>query len=271
MKLTGKNNIDILQFNILEDENLFHFSTTVKGGVSEGNYATFNLGFYGGDEREKVYENRTRLALAAEIEYSRLYIPYQTHSDNITVINEEFLNLNENDRYLKLNGVDAVITNQPDICIGITTADCVPVLLYDPVKKILAAVHAGWKGTVQYIAVSTLKKMKKEFDCNYTDVKVGIGPAISAACYEVGDDVRDTFMLAAFDMEKISFLNEETGKYHIDLKEANRLQLIEAGILPDNIEVTDLCTYCQPELFFSARRQGIHSGRMVTGGVLKNI
>jgi len=269
MDLIERNNTNLLQFKSLSNENLFHFTTTIQGGVSKGNYATFNLGFYAGDDRENVYENRTRLASLAEVNYENLFIPYQTHSSKIFIIDEEFLSLKENDRYLKLNGIDALITNQPGVCIGVTTADCVPVLIFDPVRKVFAAVHAGWKGTVQYIAALTVKTMKKEFSCKPKDIRIGIGPSICAERYEVGNEVRDTLMLAAFDMEKISFLNNETGKYHIDLKEANRQQLLDIGIPFDNIEVTDLCTYSEPGLFFSARRQSIHSGRMVTGGVLR--
>jgi len=269
VQLIRKDNIDIFQFGLLQSDDLFHFSTTIQGGVSEGNYATFNLGFYSGDKRENVYENRTCLSSLVEVEYKDLYIPYQTHSDKIVTIDEDFLSLPDNDRYLKLNGVDALITNQTGICIGVTTADCVPVLIFDPVKKVFAAVHAGWKGTVQYIAAQTVKKMIGEFGCKSQDILVGIGPSICAECYEVGEELRDTFMLATFDMEKISFLNSKTGKYHIDLSEANRLQLLETGILPDNVEVSGLCTYTHPELFFSARRQTIHSGRMVTGGLLR--
>lgn len=269
MNFINKNNVNLLQFNSLLHKNLFHFSTTIQGGISTGEYSTFNLGFYAGDNRENVYENRTRLASLAEAGYQSLFVPYQTHSDKICVIDEEFLSLKDDDRYLKLNGVDALITNQSNICIGVTTADCVPVLIFDPVKKVLAAVHAGWKRTVQYIAALTVKEMIRKFGCKPQDIFAGIAPSICAECYEVGNDVRDTFMLAAFDMEKISYRNDNTGKYHIDLREANRLQLIEVDVLPEHIEVSDLCTYSNPGMFFSARRQTIHCGRMVTGGVIQ--
>jgi len=251
------------------DGNLFHLTTTTQVGISNWNYATFNLGFDSGDDRENVYENRIRLASLAEVDIQSLFIPYQTHDDKICVIDEEFLSLKDDERYMKLQGVDAIITNQPDICIGITTADCVPILIFNPAKKIFAAIHAGWKGTVTRIAEKTIAKMSEHFNSNPDDLLVGIGPCISQKHFEVGNEVVDAFSKANFDMDKITCLNQESGKIHIDLQEGNKLTLENAGVLPENIEKANLCTYSNPEKLFSARRQTIHSGRMVTGGVLR--
>ena len=261
---------NLLQFeNLTRFNALSHFSTTIHGGVSEGAYESFNLGFYSGDNPECVYENRSRLASLINIPLQDLYVPYQTHGDKICVLDNNFMSLSDNDKYLSLNGVDALITDQKNICIGITTADCVPILIYDPDKNILAAVHAGWKGTVAKIVEKTIVKMIDTFGCSAQDMYAGIAPCISHECFEVGEEVVEAFKEARFRIEDIAYRNAGTEKMHIDLRQANKLLLTEAGILPYNIEITDLCTFSNPKLLFSARRQTIHSGRMVTGGILR--
>lgn len=263
------NNLKLLQFDLLQSNSLSHFTTTIHGGVSEGNYTSLNLGFYSGDNPENVYENRLRLANAFNVIPENLIIPYQTHQDKIYIIEQTFLNLSDQDKFNNLNEVDALITNQKNICIGITTADCVPLLIYDPLKKVLAAVHAGWKGTVLYIGAKTVKKMIGHFGCNPSDLLISIGPSISPEYFEVGEEVGEAFTNVGFNLSEISYRNLQTGKLHINLWEANRLPLLEIGVLPRNIEVSQICTFSNPDQFFSARRQTIHSGRMVTGAVIR--
>ncbi|GAB6009630.1 peptidoglycan editing factor PgeF [Dysgonomonas reticulitermitis] len=260
----------LLQFkNLGEFQCLTHFSTTVRGGVSEGDYTSFNLGFYSGDNPGCVYENRSRLASLINVPLQDLYIPYQTHGDKICVLDSDFMVLSDNDKYLSLNGVDALITDQKNICIGVTTADCVPVLIYDPAKNVLATIHAGWKGTVAKIVEKTVAKMADAFGCDPQDMYAGIAPCISQKCFEVGEEVDDVFKEAGFHMNDIAYHNSGTGKTHIDLRQANKILLNNAGVLSHHIETSDLCTYSDSDMFFSARRQTIHSGRMVTGGVLR--
>lgn len=261
---------NLLQFNNLgEFQSLTHFSTTVQGGVSEGAYTSFNLGFYSGDNPECVYENRSRLASLINVPLPDLYIPYQTHGDKICVLDSGFMNLSDNDKYLSLNGVDALVTDRKNICIGVTTADCVPVLIYDPAKNVLAAIHAGWKGTVAKIVEKTVAKMADVFGCNPQDMYAGIAPCISQKCFEVGEEVVVAFKEAGFHMNDVAYHNSGTGKMHIDLRQANKILLNEAEIPFQNIETSDLCTYSDSNMFFSARRQTIHSGRMVTGAILR--
>lgn len=269
MNIINRKGINLLQFSIFPDKNLFHFTTTIEGGVSDGNYSTFNLGLYSGDNIEHIAENRERLAKSLDIPEEKIYVPYQTHGNKIHIIDKLFLLKSDLEQIQLLNGVDALITNQKEICIGVTTADCVPVLLYDSTKEILAVAHAGWKGTVQHITATTVERIKQEYDCKAQDIMAGIAPAISPEYFEVGNEVYDALALAGFEMEKISFRNPDTGKYHINLWEANRLQLINAGVLPEHIELSNLCTYKNADTFFSARRQTIHSGRMITGGILR--
>lgn len=261
---------NLLQFDSLSAyRDLFHFSTTVNGGCSVGKYATFNLGLYSGDNHNDVTRNRCRLSDMLEVEFESLYFPYQTHGTDILMIDEAFLIKDSVCQLELMKGVDAVITNQKNICIGVSTADCVPILIYDPKRNILAAIHAGWRGTVARISEKVVTMMKGRFGCEPQDLKVGIGPSISCGCFEVGEEVVSEFECAGFVMEQISNRNSLTGKIHIDLWKANRYVLIGLGVSGVNIEIAGLCTYSNPDLFFSARRQSIQSGRMITGGVLR--
>lgn len=248
--------------------NVSNFSTTSQGGVSSGNYSSFNLGRYSDDELLNVEVNYGFLAKMLRIETNLLFSPKQSHGDSICVIDEKFLDQSADIQQKMLIDVDALITNVKNIGIGVTTADCVPILLYDPKKMVLAAVHAGWKGTVQHIGSKTLKKMQKTFGCKPKDVLVGIAPSISAQRFEVGEEVGEAFENAGFNLNDISYRNESSGKLHINLQEANILDLMSVGLKRENVENSKLCTYSNPDLFFSARRQTIKSGRMMTGGVL---
>lgn len=260
---------NLLQFESLSTfDSLLHFSTTIKGGVSRGNYASFNLGIYSGDDLENVSENRDRLALMLDLPSENLIFPYQTHGDSVCIIDKEFIAQNKEEQLQLLNGVDALITSQVGICIGVGTADCVPILIFDPKNKVLAAIHAGWRGTVKKISSKVVEIMKTKFNSNPSDLKVGIAPSISPDYFEVGDEVVDEFAHAGFLIDDIGYYNFETNKFHVDLWHANELLLSQSGIRFDNIEVAGLCTYFNAEMFFSARRQGIHSGRLITGGVL---
>lgn len=265
----GQHN-SLLHFGKLSGfENLSHFTSTIAGGVSKDDYATFNLGMYSEDDIDCVAENRERLARILNIQEEDIIVPHQTHDDKVLIIDDTFLRKTDLEKVQMLNGVDALMTNQKNICIVITTADCVPVLIYDSEKRILAAVHAGWKGTVAKIVGKTVAKMIEAFGCNPDNLYVGIGPSISQKYFEVGNEVVDVFEKAGFPINEISYRNKETGKTHIDLQQANKLILIETGIPEENIEEADLCTFAHPDKFFSARRQTIHSGRMLTGGLIR--
>lgn len=261
---------NLLHFESLSSfSSLFHFTSTISGGVSGGNYATFNLGMYSGDNIDCVAENRERLAGMLNIPEEDIIVPHQTHDDKVLVVDKHFLLKSDLEKVQLLNGIDALITNQSNICIGITTADCVPVIVYDADKHILAAVHTGWKGTVAGIAGKTVVKMVEAFGCRPADLLAVIGPCISQKNFEVGEEVVEAFRNAGFPLDNISYRNRETGKAHINLQLANKLILINAGIPEKNIEESNLCTFDNPDKFFSARRQTVYSGRMITGGMLK--
>ncbi len=249
---------------------IFHFVTTRRGGCSEGAYAGFNCTHYTGDSLENVRHNRELLCEALPRQLLELVIPYQVHGTEVRVLDSGFTALTDKAKTELLSGVDALVTDVPGYCLCISTADCVPVLLYDTRRKVVAAVHAGWRGTVQRILQKTLTVMAEVYGTVPEDVSAGIGPSISAASFEVGEEVRQAFSEAGFDMPRISFRHEDTGKCHIDLWEANRLQLLESGIAAAHIEIAGICTYRNCEQFFSARRLGVKSGRILSGILLMN-
>ena len=248
---------------------IFHFVTTRIGGCSEGTYATFNCSPFAGDERVCVRRNQEILFEAMPEKPRELIIPHQTHGTKSLVVDETFLTLSEEDRCTRLEGIDALITREEGCCICVSTADCVPVLLYDRQHQVVAAVHAGWKGTVKHIVSNVMDHLNKMFGTQGEDVIACIGPSISLESFEVGDEVYDAFEESGFDMSLISMKKKETGKYHIDLWEANRIELLNLGVPAEQIEVAGICTYIHHDEFFSARRLGIDSGRTLSGIMIR--
>lgn len=245
--------------------NISHFVTTRYGGCSEGAYGSFNCSPYCGDEAKCVAHNQELLLQAFSQRPRELILPFQTHGTSSRVIDEAFLAASAEQRKELLNGIDAVMTCQPGCCVCVSTADCVPILLYDTAHQAVAAVHAGWRGTVNFILGHTLERMRAVFGTHGREVVACIGPSISMESFEVGEEVYDAFRTHGFDLTRMACWNAETKKHHIDLWEANRQQLLDAGVASQQIETAGICTYIHHEQFFSARRLGIASGRMVSG------
>ncbi len=241
------------------------FSTTRHGGCSQDSYAEFNINYYCGDAPEAIRRNREALCRLLGVAPDRLVMPHQTHQTRVEMVDEALLSLSADERRARLEGVDALTTDQPGVCIGVSTADCIPLLLYDPVRHAAAAVHAGWRGTVGRIAERAVQAMTERYSTLPAHLKAVIGPGISLDSFEVGQEVYDAFAAAGFDMPSISQRRE---KWHIDLPECNRRQLLSAGLSADNIFLSGICTYQHPDLFFSARRLGIASGRIFTAILL---
>ena len=249
------------------------FSSTRHSGCSKGAYAAFNINRYCGDEEEDIRQNRLALCQELEITNDHLVMPHQVHETVIANINGEILALNDEGRQEHLEGVDALMTNVRKVCIGVSTADCIPVLLYDPEKGAVSAIHAGWRGTVKRIVEKTVLAMTKTYGSQPSDIIAQIGPGIHLDNFEVGDEVYESFVNEAFDMAVISkrypTADGKGEKWHIDLPECNRLQLIASGIPADHIAVSPVCTFQQSANYFSARRLGIKSGRIFTGILLR--
>ena len=241
------------------------FSTTRNGGVSKGDYASMNCTPYTGDDIEAVQRNQQLLCTALHIEKEQLIIPYQTHSVNALVIDKEFLQQNAEKRNEQLQNIDALITQEKGVCLCVSTADCTPILLYDRKQQVIAAIHAGWRGSVNYIVRETLEQMNRLYNTQGEDIFAAIGPCIGFDAFEVGDEVYDAFKQNDFPMEYISGWKPETHKWHIDLQMANSVQLIDFGVPTEQIDICDICTFTHYDKFFSARRLGIKSGRILSG------
>lgn len=232
-------------------KDITHFITTKEGWVS-GSKSRFT-----GDKESEYREFRKELAISCEADARQFVFPRQTHSDNVVVVTSE----NEN----TITDTDALITNEPGLFICVQTADCVPILLYDPQKKVVAAIHAGWKGTISKIAQKTIQKMTDQFGCQSSDIVAGIGPSIHMHAYEIGSEVVEAVRANFSNSSALLKPSMNSGRAYFDLWEANQTVLTEAGIQEENIEVIGLCSFEHADLFYSARRDGADTGRMVSG------
>lgn len=248
---------------------IFNFVTTRNGAVEGNPYSSFNLGVHSGEDVDTVLKHQETLREAVGISPDCFFLPRQIHGNGVAVIDEDVLGMSSDERESLLARADALITDIPMVCIGITTADCVPVLLYDPVKKVVAAVHAGWRGTILHIVSATVRNMTARFGSAPSDLYAAIGPSIGMEQFEIGDEVFASFRNSYSDIDKLSIRHAGTGKYHIDLWEANRIDLCDAGVLTEHIEIAGLCTRTYNDLFFSARALGMKSGRFISGIYLK--
>lgn len=264
---------NLLQFeHFTQNREINHFSTTRVGGVSQGEFASFNLGNFSDDDPVLIMENRKTLAQMFFKDSTDFIIPHQTHGDKVLVIDNDFLSLGLADKIETLYGVDATITAEKNIFLCATTADCVPILLFDKKRKIIAAIHAGWRGTVARIVAKTIDEMGRFYQTEPHDIVAGIGPSIGIKNFEVGEEVVAEFQHNGFDLTnaEIAYRSRSPlpGKMHLNLSEINRRELVRLGIPASQIETSDYCTFDNPEMFFSARRQTVHSGRMLTGIML---
>ncbi|MGL4852709.1 MAG: peptidoglycan editing factor PgeF [Phocaeicola sp.] len=263
------NDKQMLAYDSLQSyANISCFTTTRHGGCSSGTYASFNCTDYCGDHEESVAANQQLLITRLSLPSVELVLPRQTHGSVVRVIDEAYGLLTAEAKKALLYGVDALVTNVPGYCIAVSTADCVPILLYDTENCAIGVVHAGWRGTVSKLLTETISVMTATYGTNPIFLKACIGPSISLAAFEVGEEVYDAFREARFPIEKLSWWNEATQKWHLDLWEANRWLLTQGGIEANQVEVSGICTVQQVDDFFSARQLGIASGRILSGIVL---
>ena len=217
-------------------------------------------------------------------------MPHQVHGVEVRNIAGEFLTMPENIRKMVLEGVDAVMTDQKGVCIGVSTADCIPVLLYDEEHQAVAAIHAGWRGTLARIVHKTIQEMAFTYHTDPKKLKAVIGPGISLDHFEVGDEVYEAFEQAAFPMEEIAEQRPNAAfsvdpaererlaaegnivqplKWHLNLPLCNRQILLHCGVAEENVQDCGICTFAHSDEYFSARKLGIESGRIYTGIMLK--
>ena len=242
---------------------------TLRGDVNgDDPYSAFNLCHYTGDAPEYVAQCRQMLCHALGIAASHLVMPRQTHTTRVAVVDEALMVAGEAERAVRLQDVDALVTRLPGVCIGVNTADCVNIALADACAGVIGVAHAGWRGTAGKIAARTVEAMVAE-GARAERIVAVMGASICEHCFEVGDEVLEAFVAQGFDANAISHRNPITGKAHIQLQEANRIVLLDAGLTPKNVVWNGECSRCRPWRYFSARRLGIHSGRTFTG-VLRN-
>ncbi|MCR5546433.1 MAG: peptidoglycan editing factor PgeF [Lachnospiraceae bacterium] len=270
MNIEEKNGIKYLTFDLLKDKDVkYGFSTRI-GGVSSGVYESMNLGFSRGDSDENVKENFRRMAEVLDMNYERMCLSKQTHTTNVRIIKEEDAG-NGIVRPLPYDDVDGLITNVSDLPLVTFFADCIPLVMFDPKKRVIAAAHSGWRGTVGKIGKVTIDKMVENFGCDPKDILCCVGPGICRDCYEVSGDVAEE-VKKAFGKELAEqyllrpsvFHPRDREKYMLDLWKACEVVFLEAGISKENIEVTDYCTRCNPTLFYSHRIMGANRGNLAS-------
>ncbi len=258
MKLVRKSRISYLQPKNLPANLIAGFSTR-NGGVSRPPYNSLNLGLGTADSPANVEGNRATLTRAFNLSPHQLLTVKQVHGDSILLIDESNPDLSH---FLSVE-VDAIVTNQPGIMVGILTADCYPVIIWHASGKVAAVVHAGWRGAANGLIDKVVATLVKQFDCSTTELFAAIGPGIGEHSYEVDRPVRDAFRQGSGFWDEIS-TETSLGHWKVNLALSCQLQLEKAGLKTQNIEVTKECTCCHPELFFSHRRDNGVTGRQIS-------
>lgn len=238
--------MELIRAKIFEEFDTLVFGmSTRNGGVSAGRFG-LNMSTNVGDTPENVHENRSRFFSALAIGAEQMAYPLQHHTSNVRVA----------DHPGTYEYCDGLVTTMPNVFLGIIVADCVPIALYDPTTNAIAAIHAGWRGTAGKIVKKTIAKLLVQCESRPSNLRAFIGPAASNCCYEVGADVA-----AQFPDSVVTPSGD--GKFLLDVKEANRIQLVQCGVPEAQIEVSEACTIGDPGRFHSYRRDKEASGRMM--------
>lgn len=254
MNIKENKGVTYLTYPALEELSGFvHAFSTRLGGISEGIYSSMNLSFTRGDDENSVMENYRRLAEAVGFSVENIVTSDQTHTANVRVITEADRG-NGITKPRPYTDVDGMITNVPGLVLATFYADCVPLYFIDPVRKAIGLSHSGWRGTAAHIGAVTVRKMQEEYGSLPEDIYGAIGPSICQECYEVSEDVILEFQKTFPEQSwRDLFYRKENGKYQLNLWEANRQIMLEAGLIEEHISLPGLCTCCNPEFLFSHR------------------
>lgn len=270
MEQSTQGNLNIYRFsNLAAFEEVEHFITGRAGGYSKGPFQSLNTGFHVGDNDWHVLQNRKKLAQVLKMDLQQFTFASQTHSSNIAIVDASRKGLGSADWESAIANTDGMVTNLKGVCINVQMADCVPVLLYDPQKKVVGAVHAGWRGTLKRVSKAAIKVMTDTYGCCPTHIMAGIGPSNGPCCYVVGEDVKREATKSLPEAEQILSAAPESGKYVFDQWQANLLQLLDCGIPEENIEIAGICSQCQSDSFFSSRKDNGLTGRYTAGIMLR--
>ncbi|MBE5955719.1 MAG: peptidoglycan editing factor PgeF [Lachnospiraceae bacterium] len=253
-RIRTEKGVTYLSFPLLEREGLVCAFTTRLGGVSTGDCSSMNLSFTRGDREEDVRENYRLLGESLGLDMNQAVLSHQVHKTDIYRVTEEDRGRGLFPDKAPLFEIDGLMTDKKGIPLVAFFADCVPLIFYDPVKRVIATSHSGWKGTVGRIGEKTIAMMEQEMGCRREDILAVIGPSICQDCYEVSAEVAVQFE-NVFSREQYEemIIEKENGKFQLDLWKANEFILLDAGICPEHLAVTDLCTCCNPEFLFSHR------------------
>jgi len=250
---TGK-----LEYSVADTlEGVIHCFTTRYGGVSEGHLQSLNLGVHRGDQYENVVKNYEILGSAVGFRPEQTVFTKQRHTDIIRIVDES--NCGEGLFRDTPEICDAQITNSRGVALVTFAADCTPILLFDPVRQAIGAVHAGWRGTALGIAAKTVEAMVREFGCNPADIQAAIGPCIGKCCFETDWDVPQA-MLDALGPKALTAITQKGQKYYVDNKFCNALWLQRAGV--GGLDISPDCTKCQPERYWSHRATNGNRGSL---------
>ena len=243
--------LEYIQFEHFNKTGLVsHCITTRKGGVSTGDFESLNLKCNLGDDEKNVTRNRQIIYKELKFNLDAVVTSPQVHGEIVEIVDGSILDYSD---------ADGFITNKPGVCLATFYADCVPLLFLDPVQRVIANSHAGWRGTVAKIGQKTVKKMSDQFGCRPKDILVGIGPSIGQCCFEINTEVAERFRENFDDYNDISI--QKGDKYYIDLWKANKSQLEEKGIPEKNVCISEICTVCNKEQLFSYRGNNGKTGR----------
>jgi polyphenol oxidase len=262
MAFRSANGLRYYSFELFEDEPIVHGVFTRQGGVSPAPWASLNTGGLSGDSRENVIENRKRIFSVFNRPVETIFDVWQVHSADVRI----------SDRPRPLDQphekADAIVTHSQDVTLFMRFGDCVPILFYDPIRRIVAQAHAGWQGTVSKIVQETVLKMKSVYGCDPADLLAGIGPSICPDHYEVGADVEQKAR-SAFGTDTSSVIIHRGGKIAFDLWQANLNLLEQAGLKSEHIQVSGVCTAANPTDWYSHRAEHGKTGRFATILALK--
>ncbi len=261
LKINRKGDLVYITFPRLEGCGAVrHIFSTRCGGVSSGQYSTMNTSFSGGDDFGSVEENYKRLCSAVGIDISHLVLSHQTHTNNVRTVTA----CDCGTGYTKqgFNDVDGLITAERGVALVTQYADCTPLLFCDPVERVCATSHAGWRGTVSQIGKVTVNKMINEFGCKSKNIIAAIGPCICENCYEVDTPVYEAFKQSGISLDGVFGAGRDSNHYMLNLVNANKNILLSAGIKEENIDISDICTCCNSDVLHSHRATGGKRGNL---------
>ena len=256
-------NIDGIWFGIspkLEQKGIKHAFTTKWHGKSIVLPDTLNMSLHVNDDVALIAQNRKAVCEALQLDFAKLTTPQQVHGTNSVYVDSSLCGCGRDDFDDAIADTDALFTDIEGIPLMLLFADCTPVIIADPLKKVVAVVHAGWRGTVQKIIEKTIRSMSEQLGVNPADCLAMVGPSMGPCCYQVGQEVYHCAKENLPDFEKLFRLQSE-GQWLFDLWQANKNQLLTAGLYEENIVVSGICTQCNQELFFSHRADHGKTGR----------